>query len=694
MLPSMTVRMTVAAALLVVGCGGGGGGNDGGVGGGSGGGAGGAGGGAAATLSSLSISPAQVLLGVTETQALTATGTYSDGSTRDLSSTVTWTSSAMAVVTVSPAGVLTAAMDGTAEITASHEGKTATRMVTVSGPALTSIAVTPAMVELGIGSRVQFVATGTFSDGMKRNVSAEAAWSSSATAVASVSATGQVTAMGMGTTTLEAALRGKKGSVMTTVGAKTVTGLTVTPSVLVVKVGDTKQLVATATYSDGSTGDVSSTVQWSVEGMSTAATVSSSGLFTAVSAEQGIRVRAALNGVEAISRCLVTTVEFALTRLVWTPEDIPRGLTFPTQWPDAEFGMIGQSNFSYVEWTSSNPAVLELQPGGGWKGVSVGTVTMTGVTYTATGTMMVTGMVNVTAPVPDSITIASGAAGAATLAQGATLQLTATGISTRFPELNADLSAQVTWSSSNMAAVTVDATGLARGVGQGTATITARLGTTSGTTMITVPATVPPQMTVTLSPTDDNSVLLSSISAGAEFMAYPTNALFMPPGLAVGCMWTWNPPIGPAPERFDALCGRALLKFDLSPLAGKTVVSARLQLVTSTYGVGSAPRRWSMHALASPWNASVTWATARGLQYYVYSETLHDPPTSVGQLIETDQTQTVKNWVSGAYVNAGWELGITNYLNPYLRYASLDAFELHSKEDPGGRGPKLIVTYR
>ncbi|MBK7857345.1 MAG: Ig-like domain-containing protein [Archangiaceae bacterium] len=690
----------VAAAVAAMACSGGtGGGAGGGSAGGTGGsggsaGNGGSGGGAVAVLQSLSLAPQAVMLGVPEQQTLTATGHYDDGTTRDVTALAAWSSSQPSVASVS-AGVVTAAMDGSALVTATLAGKSATLTVTVSGSALTTLAVTPDMLELGVGSAVQYVATGTFADGTKRNVSAEATWSSSAPAIATVSATGVVTAVTMGSSTVQAALRGKTSSVTSKVGAKTVTAIALTPPVLVLKRAETKQLTATATYSDGSTGDVTSAVTWSSDDGSGAVTVSAGGLLTAVSSLSGFSVHATLQGIEGIMRLRITNDGFALAGLIYHAQPMTRGLDSPPHYPDADFGGIGSTNFSQVVWTTSDPTVVELLPTGVWRPKKVGTSTMTALTYTATGTLMTSGTATVSEQTPDSITISSGATGAATLPQGTTLKLTATGTSTFFPTLNADLSSMVTWSSSNPGAVTVDSTGLARGVAQGSATITATLGSTMGTTQLTVPATVPPEQTVMLSTTEDNSVLISSISAGAETTVYPTNALFSTPGLAVGCTWFWNPPIGPAPERFDALCGRTLIKFDLAPLAGKTVVSAKLRLTTSAYGVGSVPRRWAIWALASTWSgSSVTWNSSQGFQHYVYSQTEQDPPFYVGQVFELDQTQTVKNWVSGAYVNAGWELGITNYLYPYVRYSSLDAFELCSREDSNGRGPKLIVTYR
>ncbi len=80
-----------------------------------------------ATLTSIAISPTSppnLKLGFT--QNFVATGTYSDGSTADLSSLVTWKSSdpTIAAFTNPNGGLLTAMSTGTVQITASYQGKT------------------------------------------------------------------------------------------------------------------------------------------------------------------------------------------------------------------------------------------------------------------------------------------------------------------------------------------------------------------------------------------------------------------------------------------------------------------------------------------------------------------------------------------------------------------------------------------
>ena len=107
--------------------------------------------------------------------------------------------------------------------------------------------------------------------------------------------------------------------------------------------------------------------------------------------------------------------------------------------------------------------------------------------------------------------------------------------------------------------------------------------------------------------------------------------------------------------------------------AAKTILTAKLVLTTSSYGVGWVPRDWFIYALASSWSGdTVTWNIANGFQHYVYSQTQHAPPVYPGQVYELDQTATVRNWVGGAFVNQGWQLGLTNWLMPYVTSSSID----------------------
>src|SRR4029077_2491074 len=69
-----------------------------------------------------------------------ATGTYTDGSTQDLTSLVTWSSSAPPVATINAAGLASGLIVGGTTITAASGAVQGTAMLTVTSPVLASIA--------------------------------------------------------------------------------------------------------------------------------------------------------------------------------------------------------------------------------------------------------------------------------------------------------------------------------------------------------------------------------------------------------------------------------------------------------------------------------------------------------------------------------------------------------------------------
>ena len=81
-------------------------------------------------LNSISISPANPTISVGTQQQFTATGTFSDGSTANINSQVTWSSSNTGVATVSTSGVAAAVSIGTSKITATQGTITVSAVIT------------------------------------------------------------------------------------------------------------------------------------------------------------------------------------------------------------------------------------------------------------------------------------------------------------------------------------------------------------------------------------------------------------------------------------------------------------------------------------------------------------------------------------------------------------------------------------
>src|SRR6185312_14622784 len=180
---------------------------------------------------------------------LTAIAVSSDGSTQDVSSTATWTTSDATIATVSGSGLVTPVASGTATITATDGAKFGTASITVSDATLQSIEVSGPEVALSLGTTEQLTATGTFSDGSTQDLTNDVTWTSSTATVADVDSSGLVTADASGSTTITAtdATTSKSGSMTIAVTNATLASLDVEPSAPSIAQGTTQQFTATGT---------------------------------------------------------------------------------------------------------------------------------------------------------------------------------------------------------------------------------------------------------------------------------------------------------------------------------------------------------------------------------------------------------------------------------------------------------------
>jgi uncharacterized protein YjdB len=175
------------------------------------------------TLSTIAVTPASPSIAIGATEQFTAMATYSDSSTANITSTVTWSSATTGVATINSSGMAAGVATGSSTITATLNGVSGTAMLTVSAsaPTLTSIAVTPATPSIAAGATQQFTATGTYSSGPTQNITSTVTWSSSSTAAATMSASGLATGVAAGSSTITATLGSISGSTTLTVTGST-----------------------------------------------------------------------------------------------------------------------------------------------------------------------------------------------------------------------------------------------------------------------------------------------------------------------------------------------------------------------------------------------------------------------------------------------------------------------------------------
>jgi hypothetical protein len=142
-------------------------------------------------LVSLAVTPSAASIPKGATQQFTATGTLSDGTTVNMTNSVTWASSNGAVASVTAAGLATGAATGSTTIQASSGSISGSAGLTVTTQVLVSIAITPSSPSVVEGASLQLTATGTFSDGSTQNLTGAVTWTATG---GSVSSTGFFTA--------------------------------------------------------------------------------------------------------------------------------------------------------------------------------------------------------------------------------------------------------------------------------------------------------------------------------------------------------------------------------------------------------------------------------------------------------------------------------------------------------------------
>jgi uncharacterized protein YjdB len=168
-------------------------------------------------VASVSVAPATASVQVGATVQLAATLRDAAGNVLT-GRTVTWTTSAGGVATVSATGLVTGVAVGGATITATSEGKSGTAAITVTPVPVATVTVAPATASVPVGSTVQLSATLRDASG---NVltGRVVTWSTSASAVATVSGTGLVLGVTAGPATITATSESKSGTSAITVTA-------------------------------------------------------------------------------------------------------------------------------------------------------------------------------------------------------------------------------------------------------------------------------------------------------------------------------------------------------------------------------------------------------------------------------------------------------------------------------------------
>ena len=423
-------------------------------------------------------------------------------------------------------------------------GTSAVVNVTVVGP-LTQIGVTPANATVAPGGKQQFTATGIYSDGTAQNLTSQATWASSRTAVATINSSGLATGVTAGITTISATLGSVSGN----------TTLTIQPPPLAITTTSLPSGAVSTTYTTtlAASGGIAP-YAWSLAGgtLPPGLTLSSTGVITGTPTTTGtssFTVRAADSSISAqtatrllsltinsagTSGLIGNTTEGTLTDNLWyngawiNAGRFQAGSNMMVSTIRAKVAAIpGQYKCAIYSDGSSRPSRLlgstaeVSNPASGWQSFPLtSSVALTKgsyywlaiwsgdanarVYYSGNNGTLRWGPYNYgTWPDPVSTTGGGslnyciyGTGTGATLANitvapanpnmlaGATQQFMATG--TYSDSSTQNITNQATWRSSNTGVATINASGLATAVAVGTTTISAALAGVTNSTVLTV----------------------------------------------------------------------------------------------------------------------------------------------------------------------------------------------------------------
>ncbi len=252
-------------------------------------------------VASVAVSPASAGLVVGASRQFSAAAKGADGASLG-GRKIVWKSDDDAIAKVSASGLVTAVAPGKTVIRATSEGKSGSSTVTVTIPPVASVSVSPGSAELLVGRNVTLSATARDADG-KPLAGRTISWSSGNRAVATVSSSGVVTAVGAGSAWVMATSESRKDSAAIVVSLPPVASVTVSPSTATLDVGGTRTLSAKLLDASGATL-AGRKISW-ISSDKSVATVSSAGVVTAVGAGSAT-VTAASEGKQGKASIAVT----------------------------------------------------------------------------------------------------------------------------------------------------------------------------------------------------------------------------------------------------------------------------------------------------------------------------------------------------------------------------------------------------
>ena len=237
-------------------------------------------------------------------------------------------------------------------------------------PVLTSIAVSSVATTYVAGTQSSVTVTGTYSNGQTAVLSG-ISWVSSNPGVASINASGLLTALSEGVTTLSASIGNQTASAAITIIAPSLTSIEITSAATSVPAGLTIQFSARGTFNNGATQTLND-ASW-LSSSPSIASVSSTGLAQGVSAGS-VTISAQKDGISANVAVTVSAAALQAINVQVTNANPALGTSTAAQ----AFGSFTDNTTRgiAVTWVSSNDQVVTLDDQGVITTVGIGQATI------------------------------------------------------------------------------------------------------------------------------------------------------------------------------------------------------------------------------------------------------------------------------------------------------------------------------
>ncbi|MDF2935406.1 MAG: group 2 Ig protein [Paenibacillaceae bacterium] len=390
-----------------------------------------------------------------ESEELTLTATYPDGTTTDVTEMADWESEDPDIADVIK-GQVKGYGSGQTEITATYGTKTTTILVDVDLAVKLSLNKTSLFLKKDTSE--DLVLTAAYADGTTDNeLASRATWTTSDPAVATVTK-GKIIANGTGEATITAKYVDKSVSVVVDVGVARL--LTVDKEELFLQAKQTDKLMLTATYADGKTEDVTEKAEWATADSSIAyvqkgsVTTYKAGKTEITATYGGKSIKVALS-VDVPTKLLLSTTKVNFQ--IGSTENLKL---------EALFSDGTQTDVtSLAKWSTSDDTIADVTRGVvAGIGTGVATITVEYGTRKAAVTVSVGVLKSLTALNDQELT----------LKKDDTLDLKITAVFT--DTTKRDVTEEAVWTSSNSKVATIDEKGHLIAVASGTATVTAAFG--------------------------------------------------------------------------------------------------------------------------------------------------------------------------------------------------------------------------